>query len=439
MNDFSIQNSINDIHSDKTREYFREVANSYYNGNYRASVVTLYSVVICDIIAKLETLEEIYSDSNAKSILSETKQFQEDHPTNPDWEKEIIDKIKTRTSIIDNTDYTLIKSLQNLRHLCAHPVINKENKLYTPNKETVASHIRNMMELLFLKPPLLSKKILATILTDIADKKEILIDEESLEKYVVSKYLNNLSSTVEVNLFREIWKFVLKLDNPDAEENRLINYRVIYLLYKRNTEACIEKIKAEQTYFSNIHNEPAQINFFIRFIAESHFLYKEFREDIHLLVNKHVETDNSAKLVAWFLSDSFLDHLDVAKSIIKKYYDNLGFKRPSAAASTRLISIGLAKGYIKEVCDYLVWRYSSAKNYHDADLVFSYEIEPNLNHFTEEQLIKLLSDSNQNSQTYDRKQASEDHLILKALCENRITNFTMSDYPNTFKNVPNSK
>lgn len=434
MNDFSIQNSINDIHSDKTREYFKEVANSYYNGNYRAAIVTLYSVVICDIIAKLETLDEIYSDSNANSILTETKQFQDDHPTNPDWEKEIIEKIKTRTSIIDNSDYTLIKSLQSLRHLCAHPVINKENKLYTPNKETVASHIRNMMEMLFLKPPLLSKKILTTILLDIADKKDILIDEESLEKYVISKYLNNLSSAVEVNLFREIWKFIYKLDNADAEDNRLINYRVLYLLFKRNTEACIEKVKAEQTYFSNIHNASHQINFFIRFIAESHFLYQEFREDIHLLVNKHVENNNSAKLVAWFLSDSYLEHLTVVKDLFGKYYDNVGGKRPTTAASARFISIGLSKGYINEVCDYLVWRYSSAKNYYDADLVFSYEIEPNLSYFTEEQLIKLCTDSGSNSQTYDRKQASDDHKVLKQVCEKKIVDFDIASYPNTFKN-----
>lgn len=318
--------------------------------------------------------------------------------------------------------------------MCAHPVINKENKLYTPNKETVASHIRNMMEMLFLKPPLLSKKILTTILLDIADKKDILIDEESLEKYVISKYLNNLSSAVEVNLFREIWKFIYKLDNADAEDNRLINYRVLYLLFKRNTEACIEKVKAEQTYFSNIHNASHQINFFIRFIAESHFLYQEFREDIHLLVNKHVENNNSAKLVAWFLSDSYLEHLTVVKDLFGKYYDNVGGKRPTTAASARFISIGLSKGYINEVCDYLVWRYSSAKNYYDADLVFSYEIEPNLSYFTEEQLIKLCTDSGSNSQTYDRKQASDDHKVLKQVCEKKIVDFDIASYPNTFKN-----
>ncbi len=234
------------INSEKTKEYFREVANSYFNGNYRASLVTLYSVVINDILVKLEVLDEIYFDSVAKGILNEIREFQQQNPNNPDWEKDIIEKVKNRTSLIDNVDYAHIQALKNDRHLCAHPVIDKEDKLYTPNKETVSSHIRNMLESLFLKPPILSKKILKTILIDIASKKRLLIDEESLEKYVKAKYLNNLNSRIEVAIFRDLWKFVYRLDNDDAEGNRLINYRVLYLLYKRNTTECIQKIKKEQ-------------------------------------------------------------------------------------------------------------------------------------------------------------------------------------------------
>lgn len=228
MNDYSLENSIEQINSEKTKKYFREVSNSYFNGNYRASVVTLYSVVINDILLKLEALDEIYSDSIARDILIEIRTFQQANPNNPDWEKDIIEKVKTKTSLIDNVDYAHIQALKNDRHLCAHPVVDKDDKLYTPNKETAASHIRNMLESLFLKPPILSKKILATILVDLANKKELLIDTESLEKYLKAKYLNNINPAVEVSIFRDLWKFVYRLENEDAEENRLINYRVLY-------------------------------------------------------------------------------------------------------------------------------------------------------------------------------------------------------------------
>lgn len=420
MKDYSLENSIEQINSERTKNYFREVSSSYFNGNYRASIVTLYSVVINDILIKLEVLDEIYSDSIAKDILNEIRTFQQAHPNNPDWEKDIIEKVKTRTSLIDNVDYVHIQALKNDRHLCAHPVVDKDDKLYTPNKETVASHIRNMLESLFLKPPILSKKILATILIDIANKKELLIDDESLEKYVKSKYLNNLNPTVEVSIFRDLWKFIYRLDNEDADDNRLINYRVLYFLYKRNTSLCIQKIKSEQEYFSNIRNNEHTINFLIRFLSENEFLYPEFREDVHLLIAKHIEKDISAKTVAWFLSESYLKHLEQVRQWIDDSYGQVFPFDASGFAYQRLIKIGFAKGYVKEVTEFIIWRYENAKNYNDGDKVFSYLVYPNLDKFTEEQITDLCEKANSNSQAYGRKRAQEDHKELKKYIEMNI-------------------
>jgi hypothetical protein len=235
MKDFSIEYASQKINSEKTKEYFKEVSSSYFNENYRAAIVTLYSVVINDILIKLEVLDEIYSDSVAKAILDETRTFQESNPTNADWERDIVEKVKNRTSLFDNVDYAHIQALRNDRHLCAHPVIDKDDKLYTPNKETVASHIRNMLESLFLKPAILSKKILSTILIDISTKKELLIDVESLEKYIKSKYLSNINPTIELSIFRDLWKFIFRLNDIQSIENRLINYRVLNLLFYYTT------------------------------------------------------------------------------------------------------------------------------------------------------------------------------------------------------------
>ncbi|WP_299134550.1 hypothetical protein [uncultured Tenacibaculum sp.] len=434
MKDYSLENSIELINSEKTKEYFREVTSSYFNGNYRASIVTLYSVVINDILIKLEVLDEIYSDTIAKDILNEIRTFQQANTNSPDWEKDIIEKVKNRTSLIDNVDYAHILALKNDRHLCAHPVLDKDDKLYTPNKETVASHIRNMLESLFLKPPILSKKILSTILVDIANKKELLIDDESLEKYIKAKYLNNLNPTVEVSIFRDLWKFIYRIDNQDVEENRLINYRVLYFLYKRNTSLCIQKIKSEQEYFSNVRNSEHTINFLIRFLSENEFLYSEFREDIHLLITKHIEKDISAKTVAWFLSESFLKHLKQVKEWISGNYNQTIPFDASVFAYQRLLKVGLAKGYIKEVTEFIIWRYSEAKNYSDADKVFAYIVRPYLDKFTEEQITELCKKANRNSQVYGRKRADEDHKELRKYIEININEaFEFSKYNNVFE------
>lgn len=432
MKDYSIENAIQKINSEKTKEYFKEVSSSYFNKNYRASIVALYSVVINDILIKLEVLDEIYEDVTAKAILDEIRASQIANPTNPDWEKEIIEKVKSRTSLIDNVDYAHIQALKNDRHLCAHPVIDKEDKLYTPNKELVASHIRNMLESLFMKPAVLSKKILSTILIDIEEKKDILIDEKSIEKYLLSKYLNNLNPTIEVSIFRDLWKFIYLLDNEKCEENRLINYRFLYFLYKRNISACIAKIKVEQEYFSNIRNAKDNINFLIRFLSENEFLYSEFREDIHLLINKNVEIDNSAKTVAWFLSKSYLEHLVEIKELVGNNFKNVLPYDADATAYQRLIKIGIAKGFSKEVSDFVVWRYGSSKDFYDGDKVFSYILKPNLNLLDEKQIVELCELVNKNSQANSRKRAENDHKELKKYIENIYPEFEFKKYKNVF-------
>jgi hypothetical protein len=434
MHDFTLENISQKIYSNKTKEYIQEVLSSYYNNNNRAAIVTLYSVVIIDILDKLEILDEIYLDTTAKAILDDLKEFQKNNPINPDWERDLIEQVKTRTSIIDNVDYAHIQALRNDRHLCAHPAIDKDAKLYTPNNETVASHIRNMLESLFLKPAILSKKILITILEDIASKKELLIDEESLEKYIKAKYLPNLTPTVEVSLFREIWKFAFRLNDPKSNENRLLIFRVLSLFFKRNSASCFGKIKSESEYFSNILDSEDTLKLLILFLAANEFLYKEFRADVHMLVEQQTIKNPSAKVVAWFINDSFEKHIEEIKILIKNGFNTtLPPYDADITAYQRLINIGLTKGYKKEIADFIIWRYSISKSYDDGDKIFSYLISPNLNIFTTIQFENLLNFANQNGQTFGRNQASGDHkLIQRYIVENIDANFNFEKYKNLF-------
>lgn len=48
-----------EIYFANTRDYFKEVISSYGSGNYRSATVMLYSVVICDILLKLQTSAQI--------------------------------------------------------------------------------------------------------------------------------------------------------------------------------------------------------------------------------------------------------------------------------------------------------------------------------------------------------------------------------------------
>ena len=69
MEEFSLERITENIHYGKTKGYFQEVLSSYNNGNYRSSVVMLWSVAICDIVYKLQHLIDLYDDAAAKAIL----------------------------------------------------------------------------------------------------------------------------------------------------------------------------------------------------------------------------------------------------------------------------------------------------------------------------------------------------------------------------------
>lgn len=434
MKNYSLEQLAKEINSEKTLEYFQEVLSSYYNNNCRAAIVTLYSVVICDLLHKLESLDEIYQDTTAAQILAEIEAIQQANPKSPQWETDLIEMINKRTNIIDNVDYAHIISLQSHRHLCAHPVINKTNKLYTPNTETVASHIMNMLECLLTKPPLLSKRILGTLLIDIANKKSKLIDEVSLRRYVESKYLTNTTATSEIEIFRDLWKIVFAIDNQECNENRNINLKVLSLIYERNSEGCNQKIKSNKDFFSNILDIPDSLNVLTRFLSNFEYIYDLLKDDVKIMLEKHVKVEPNAKAVAWFLSESFPKHIELLKKITNEMHSDPINKRVNIKAFLRVLEIGRIKGFNKEVCEFIIWRYSSANNYYDADEVFEFYVRDNIESFSNQQIIKLCAGANKNGQVYSRKQAKEDHKFLLTKCNERVAfdDFDSSKYSNLF-------
>ena len=139
MQEFSLERISEQIHYGKTKAYFQEVLSSYNNGNYRSSVVMLWSVAICDIVYKLQSLIDLYDDSAAKEILREVTAIQNEDYKSSAWEIKLLDDVHEKTFLLDSSEYENLRYLQKQRHLSAHPVLNSERELHSPNKETVRS------------------------------------------------------------------------------------------------------------------------------------------------------------------------------------------------------------------------------------------------------------------------------------------------------------
>ena len=57
---FALESQIKNIHDHRTKKYFDEVYVSYANGCYRSATVMLWSVVVCDLIFKLQELRDLF-------------------------------------------------------------------------------------------------------------------------------------------------------------------------------------------------------------------------------------------------------------------------------------------------------------------------------------------------------------------------------------------
>lgn len=432
MNDFNIEIYSNNINDKRTKKYFKEVSSSYFNGNYRAAVVTLYSVVINDLILKLEHLEEIYSDIDAIEILNEIRTQQKRNPTNSSWESKLVDSTFEKTNLLDNIDKNRIDNLTKDRHLCAHPVIDNEDKLYTPNKETVLAHIINMLESVLQKPAILSKKIIDSILEELDSKKDILlIEEDGVEIFLTNKYLNFLNPILERKIFKALWKIVFRLTDEKSEDNRFVNYRAMNTIYKKNKIICRELILDETEYFNNITDNELIKRFLIRFLAENDYLKNNISPLNITLLSEYTNQNTDAKIVAWFFSATYNDHLNEVMRILRLNSENVIRYH---IAVKRLLKIGEILGYTEHIQGFIIDMYDSSINYYQADRIFTNILFPNIKYLNLHKMQELCERINRNNQTYNRIKATEDHGILKQHIIEKFSNqIDFNNYPNIFR------
>jgi len=215
MKDFSLELAADNIFNSKTKSYFQEVLSSYNSNNFRSAIVMLWSVVISDLVYKIQYIEAIFEDETSQNILDEISQIQKDNPNSPVWEEELVQMVNDRTSLLEKNDYQHLKNVQKLRHLCAHPAFDSNYELYTPDRDTTRACLRNMLEGVLVKSPLITKNIFIDFLQDMSDNKDMLTNNDTLHRYLDSKYFKHLSSDLMNNFFRSLWKLVFRTENKE--------------------------------------------------------------------------------------------------------------------------------------------------------------------------------------------------------------------------------
>jgi hypothetical protein len=414
--DFSLEADIERIKNSNTRVYFNEVYQTFVNGNYRSSIVMLYSVLICDLVYKLHDLRDIYNDTKAGKILKEIEKLQTTNSTSPEWETKLIEKIKTDTNLLESSDIVAIESLQKYRHLSAHPVLTNSDLLFTPNKETVKSLMRNILSGILTNPPFFSNKIFDTFLSNLSEINDKMTYEE-LKKYLISKYLKQLKDPDYSKLFRSLWKIVFITDDEDSRNNRNINIQALSVLMEYKPNLCLSSVEKEPDFYSNI-TKSALLSYLSKFLREFPNVYKELSESLRGLLKNHIDQDVKLKITCWFIHNcSVYEHI---KNLMEQELSD--FDQKSLLILKKIAKRNDCLDIFVEFCiNYFGYSCSFADTQNRFDKAISIIDDWNL-----EQVKNLLEKSNSNDQIYWGRVTP---YKIKQIAEKFGENINKQEYP----------
>lgn len=430
--DFSIELSAERIDNPLTKEYFREVASSYAAGNYRSAVVMLWTTVVCDLVYKLQELRDLHQDGIAKVILKEMEDLQAKNPRSPDWEPKLLEAVRTRTKLLDPGDTNALEQIQQMRHLCAHPVLHAQELLFQPSRDAVRAHIRGALESLLLKPPIFARDVVKEFVTSLAAKKALLPDDASLERYLSAKYFPRIHKEIEDRLFRTLWRFCFYTDNVDTNAHRDINLRALSILYRRRPDAVIEKVRAERNYFSEV-GEGDRLVALGAFLAERPLLVESLT-DVALVPLRNAAKGNlDLFTVCWFLNADLETH---ARQVVKQTEEDPFGAAPSPEAWAQLVSVARSLGRLDAVIRAASDLYAGSLSYDSADDRFAAFIVPLLGDMSAEQLVALVGGAEVNGQACDRRRSGQDHAQVIRAIRAKGGTIDLKDYPRFSQSVP---
>lgn len=412
-NSLGIEEKLEMIESSSTRNYFQEVYSSYLNGNYRAAVVTLWSVLVCDAVYKARRLIDLTDDEWAKQEISKIEDLQKINSTSSEWELAIFKGFYDQKKFIGAGEFSNIIDIQKKRHLCAHPILSEDDALYTPNKELVKSMIINALDDFITRKNYYGKDLFKVILETLVNNSEF-YSTPGNTKPLVDKYLSRATPGSAYKIFKDFWKFTFRLDNADANKHRVILRNTCNHVYTeiKKDPSTANKIKDDLDYFENITFKWSNLSHLFAFLCWHPDFYKKFSPELQGRLRDYInykdneDVDSHVYLFATtFLFSSFNDYYEHIKSKIE------GYEISNFHKSHIKFMLDVYDGYNceKEIYDLVVLYASKATDFDDADnrfnLIFKDEI---LEKLTKDQVSKLIDSFEENGQIGSRRRRNED-------------------------------
>jgi len=385
----------------------------------------LWSVAVCDLVYKLDHLVNLYNDAAAKQILDDMTATQDATPTSSAWEITLIEEVFKKTQLLDAAELENLRALQKQRHLSAHPILNRDRELHSPNKDTTRALLRNTLEGLLIKPPFYTNKILDQLLTDLSETAETLNTAQKVNQYLENKYLRRLKPDAQMALFKIFWKFTFRLDNEECNRHRKLNLRVLECISARQRGRIPTALQNDQDFYGNVAPSGDALTLLIYFLANNHELYQHLSQEARIKIIHQIENDPNCKVLGWFIKPDLDTHYnDLVSWMTGK--DFIAFDQ-------ELWRIALdfedSEEWKTKWCELMVNHYGTSSTFDTADSRFQNTILPNLKLFDTKVMHLLLKCIEKNDQTYYRSRANSDHKKIVEQITLLDPKFDYSEYP----------
>ncbi|QMR41525.1 hypothetical protein [Klebsiella aerogenes] len=411
-NNIGIEDKIELIESSSTKTYFKEVYSSYLNGNYRAAVVSLWSVLVCDAVYKTRRLVDLTNDHWAKQQINSIEASQRQNSTKSDWELKLFEGFYDQKKFIGIGEITNIRDIQQKRHLCAHPILSEDDVLYTPNKDLVKSMIINALDDFLLRKNYYGKDLFPIIRDTLVANSEYYATVKNI-KPLISKYCQRVTPLALYQIFKEFWKFSFRLEDDESSKHRRILHFACMYLYdevKRSAEL-IEKIKGDVDYFEKISFKYDALTHLFSFFCEHPDFYKKLSPELQARLKEYLSRQDKEdieyvyKIATMFLFDNAGGYFEYIRNSIEEYEIN----KITLSHIKYIIEIYHDHQCDKEIYDIAVLYASKSTSFDDADnrfnLIFENEIFDKL---SVDQLEQLISSFKVNDQIRCRRRGDAD-------------------------------
>ena len=431
MNDYSIEMSAEKINDSRTKRYFAEVYGCYSAGYYRSAVVMLWSIVVTDILFKLDQLSTAYGDATAKAILAEIGELRKSNPKSPEWESELVNKVASRTDLVDYAELTFLQSLQSHRHLSAHPVMTGVDALFSPNKETARAHIRNILDAVLTKPPIMSRKVFDVFIEDVEQIGRLRPGAEGLRKYLEAKYFCHFSGATFAHVFKSLWRVTFKSMDARAEANRRINTDALKVLFSTKTEVLVENIKAERDLFSDVSFGDSHLFAMIEFFRENPNVFSILNDAAKAPIQDYSALSLEHFALCWFLSQNPKKHIE---EVVKRINNSEVVK---ADIFVKLHESLSTTDTPKEAFYVGIRLYFMSSSFAVADSRFDEFVRPFMLSYEKEHFLAFLEGCKDafGGQSTGRGRARRDHREIKALIDSKFTEIQMSSYKDFTRSI----